>query len=87
MLSKLFKGHLRAHLTFQKSIESPFHLFKNCERNPVFSSANRKKGNYKAVRGFRINSTNRKKRNQSADTIAGFENSNEIQNLDVEFET
>ena len=81
---------LNALNAFQKTLESPKYfskakrepklLFKNYKRIPVYSPPVGKR-DYKAVRGFRINSTNRKKWHQSADTLVGFEKSNEIQKL------
>ena len=59
MISKLFKSHWRPHLTLQKPIDH-FSFRKLRENSSKFTSQYGK-GNPKAARGFRINSTNRKK--------------------------
>jgi len=75
---KPLTGSLITHLTFKRPIIEPLSLFKNFKRISVFFLPIGKR-NSKPKRGIRINTTNTKKRDQSAKTLAGLERSNEIQ--------
>jgi len=76
MLLGLFKSHERAHLFFEKRIGSSFQFSKKERENQYIHYPIGKK-EFKSGESIRPI----RKRNQSADALAAFENSNEIQKL------